>query len=227
MVSRRSRSYKEKKHFASFGQFMLPLAVLMALALLFFSVRLFFFGSSDTKRTVTPPQTVAQAPQTTSANPQTPAVTTPPAAQPEAPVQQPSTTKPTYVAGPVTSEPAAPQNAQPEKPASAQPGTAKPVQGTSASTTAKPHAAAVPSQSTSGQRFDVQIGSFASRENAQSLAQKAKGQGYDVYLSETVSNGKPFFRVRVKGAATRDAAQTLSQKLEGQGYPTLIVPPGK
>ncbi len=35
MVTRRTRNYKEKKPMATFGQFILPLTVIMAVALLF------------------------------------------------------------------------------------------------------------------------------------------------------------------------------------------------
>ena len=63
MVTRRTRNYKEKKPMTTFGQFILPLTVIMALALLFFSVKLFFFNTDGTDEITVPrEETVKQAP---------------------------------------------------------------------------------------------------------------------------------------------------------------------
>ncbi|MEG1799116.1 MAG: hypothetical protein RR214_02950, partial [Synergistaceae bacterium] len=51
MVTRKSHSRKEKKAMATFGQFILPLTVVMAAALMFFSVKLFFLDPHDVKIT--------------------------------------------------------------------------------------------------------------------------------------------------------------------------------
>lgn len=237
MVSRRSRSYKDKGYMAAFGQFMLPLAVVMAIALLYFSMKLFFLPTSGTDRRgslnsavvsadVTPPAPPAAS---TTAGPATPATQTP--ATPATSAQTSgaaSGNKPAIVAGPVgssgqsqakpptkptTTAATTPANTAPSKPAAAA--------GTSQST--KPvSAAASPSQ-----RYDVQIGAFTTRENAQQLLQKARGQGHDVYINEAVHNGAPYFRVRVKGPAQKTEAQTLSAKLQEQGYPVYTVPIAK
>lgn len=227
MVSRRARNYKEKGHFGTFGQFMLPLAVLMALALLFFSVKLFFFSSNDTKRTIdnTPAATSQTQQTTTGTKPAEPVTATQPQAQPTTLTTAPNTS-PTAapVARPVTTQPSTPPPSTVQPTTQQKPQTATPA---AATRPAAPAASSTQQAANSGSRFDVQIGSFASKSNAEALAQKAKGQGHDVYLSETTSNGKPFYRVRVKGSTTRETSQALAQKLESQGYPTMIVPPGK
>ena len=202
MVSRRSRGYKEKNFMASFGQFILPLAVIMAIALLYFSMKLFFLTPSERRARVT------DNPQTVSADTTQNAIVPPVLEKPQA--SAPTSPPPAVVvAGPVTqSQPSArtePANQarpaeQPLKPT----GTAQ--------------------QAGGSRRYDVQIGAFTSSGNAAQLVQKARGQGYDVYISEGVQNGATYFRVRVKGSAQRAEAQDLSVKLQAQDYPVYIVP---
>ena len=47
MVTRRTRKYNDKKTIKTFGQLILPLAVIMLFALFFFSVKLFFMDPND------------------------------------------------------------------------------------------------------------------------------------------------------------------------------------
>lgn len=49
-MKRNTRNYKEKKPLITFGQFVLPLTVIMAIALLFFSVKLFFLDPGEVSR---------------------------------------------------------------------------------------------------------------------------------------------------------------------------------
>lgn len=56
MMSRRERNYKGKRKIVTFGQFVLPLAVIMALALMFFSVKLFFFNPTSAQHAVPVPE---------------------------------------------------------------------------------------------------------------------------------------------------------------------------
>ena len=49
-MKRNTRNYKEKKPLITFGQFVLPLTVIMAVALLFFSVKLFFLDPGEVSR---------------------------------------------------------------------------------------------------------------------------------------------------------------------------------
>lgn len=210
MVSRRTRNYKDRNFIASFGQFILPLAVIMAIALLYFSMKLFFLPPSSSRAR---------------SGDDSPAVSID--------VTQRPADLPVTIATPPTT---APTQAQPSVTTTAPVGgTAQPIQArpiadatrpqTQAQTPQKPAVSAPAAQpSGSGQRFDVQIGAFTSRENAAQLTQKTRGQGYDVYINEGVQNGTTYFRVRVKGAAQRSASQELSAKLQAQGYPVFIVP---
>lgn len=62
MVTRRTRTYKERKPITAFGRMILPLAAIMALALLYLSVKLFFFAPSEIAMNVTNEATTAETP---------------------------------------------------------------------------------------------------------------------------------------------------------------------
>lgn len=65
----------------------------------------------------------------------------------------------------------------------------------------------------------VQLGVFASRDNADRLAKQVKGKGYTVSVNETSANGKRLYRVRVGPEASRTAAEALGAKLRAAGHP--------
>lgn len=228
MVSRSTRNYKGRKPIAVFGQFILPIAVIIAIALLYFSIKLFFLTPSASRTNST--ASIPAAAVTVTA----PATSAAVSADVPKPPETDNAAKPKIVAGPVTqtsgqaaSKPVEKPKTQPagqtapkpsEMPKTQQPA-AKPAE------TPKTQPPAVkPSTPAGAQRFDVQIGAFTSKENALQLIQKARGQGYEVYVNEAVQDGSPYFRVRVKGPAERPAAQALSSKLQEQGYPVYIVP---
>lgn len=222
MVSRRTRSYKDKRPAGIFGQFMLPIAVIMAIALLYFSIKLFFLNTSEPKRQETAsgrPTVSADAPANA------PAVSAEPPAPPVPPAP-PAQPRPTHVvAGPVDGQPAAAVPKQPDtRPAGTKPNA--PQQATppakpqpAASKPAEPPAAPKPP---AVKRYDVQIGAFSARENAVQLVHKARAQGYEVYVNESEREGPPY-RVRVKGTADRQQTEALSAKLKAQGYPIYVV----
>lgn len=65
--------------------------------------------------------------------------------------------------------------------------------------------------------WSVQVGSFASRANAETLSQKLKTQGYTAFIFRNAKENPPLFRVRVgpyddQGLAN-DTAQRLRQEL--------------
>lgn len=234
MVSRRTRSYKEKRPAGIFGQFMLPLAVVMAIALLYFSIKLFFFNSAEEVNVVDIPgsrHTTTDNVQTVSVDP--PQVRTPAAAQ---------TGIPTVVAGPVSDQTASGQpNVKPPvvttPPATivtppvvtTPPATTvkPPVVTTPPATTVKPPVVTTPPATTTKppaavKRYDVQIGAFSSRDNAVQLVHKVRAQGYEVYVNEPESAAPPY-RVRVKGPADRQKADALSEKLKEQDYPVYVI----
>ncbi|HUE48000.1 MAG TPA: SPOR domain-containing protein [Steroidobacteraceae bacterium] len=69
----------------------------------------------------------------------------------------------------------------------------------------------------------VQLGSFASRANAERLARQVRAGGFKVSVSQA-SAGRRLFRVRVGPAHDREAASQLAQKLRAAGHDGSIVP---
>lgn len=213
MVSRRTRSYKDKRPAGIFGQFMLPIAVIMAIALLYFSIKLFFLNTGGSGKKVaadTKPVVTVEAPVNE------PAVS----AEPSAPPARPRPAQ--VVAGPVDGQ-AAQAGLKPQQPA-VRPVEAKPATAPPATPAAKPQPAAPkpPEQPAAAKRYDVQIGAFSARENAVQLVQKVRAQGYDVYVNESERDGPPY-RVRVRGSADRQQTEALSAKLKAQGYPIYVI----
>ena len=210
MVTRRTRNYKEKKPMTTFGQFILPLTVIMALALLFFSVKLFFFNTDGTDEITVPrEETVKQAP----ADPvpaERPAEITP-----AAPAVKKVEVKP---AQPVDVKK---EEAKKESTAAAVKAPAKPA---AAVKETAPKTEAPQKTEAKSVRWDIQIGAFASKENALQLIEKARKQGHEVYLVEEKKNGAPFYKESVinqkKG---RHDAVALSKVLEKEGYPYFLV----
>jgi cell division protein FtsN len=74
-----------------------------------------------------------------------------------------------------------------------------------------------------GGAFVIQLGSFASRANAERLAQRVRAQGFQVAVSQG-SSGRHLYRVRVGPARDRAAATQLAQKLQAAGHSGPIVP---
>jgi cell division septation protein DedD len=210
MVTRRTRNYKEKKPMTTFGQFILPLTVIMALALLFFSVKLFFFNTDGTDEITVPrEETVKQAP----ADP--------------VPAERPAEiTHAAPAVKKVEVKPAQPvdvkkEEAKKESTAAAVKAPAKPA---AAVKETAPKTEAPQKTEAKSVRWDIQIGAFASKENALQLIEKARKQGHEVYLVEEKKNGAPFYKVRVKNPKTgRDDAVALSKVLEKEGYPYFLV----
>jgi len=71
----------------------------------------------------------------------------------------------------------------------------------------------------------VQLGSFASRTNADKLVRQLKGQGFAVYLVPGGSGFALRYRVRVGPMADRGAAAQVAAKLKALGHPSSFVPP--
>jgi DedD protein len=69
----------------------------------------------------------------------------------------------------------------------------------------------------------VQLGSFATRANAEHLAQQVRSQGFEVSVSQSPS-GRHLFRVRVGAAHDRAGALALAQKLRGLGHRGTVLP---
>jgi cell division protein FtsN len=69
----------------------------------------------------------------------------------------------------------------------------------------------------------VQLGSFASRANAERLAQQLRARGFQMSVSQG-SSGRRLYRVRAGPAASRAAAVQLAAKLHAAGHAGAIVP---
>jgi DedD protein len=92
-----------------------------------------------------------------------------------------------------------------------------PPRPTSVATSGKP--------ANSGHAWAVQLGSFASHQNADKLARKLKAQGFAVYVAPGGSGASLRYRVRVGPMADRDAATQTAAKLKSLGEVASLVPP--
>ena len=84
----------------------------------------------------------------------------------------------------------------------------------SADTSAAPHHA-----------WAVQLGSFASKSNAERLVHQLQASGGSFYLAPGGSGSALRYRVRMGPLADRGAAERALAKLKAQGHPATIVTP--
>jgi DedD protein len=137
----------------------------------------------------------------------------------------------------------APANAEPEatesQPASSAAGPAP--APTDASPPPSPEASAVPRvdsarpapvesaapspTSTAHGSWSVQLGSFASRANAENLTRQLKGQGFSVFVLSGGSGAAVRYRVRVGPLSDRESAERTAAKLKSLGHVSSLVAP--
>jgi DedD protein len=72
--------------------------------------------------------------------------------------------------------------------------------------------------------FVVQLGSFASRANADGLVRDMTARGFTAFVAPITSNGRELFRVRVGPVRDRAAAEALAVELKRVGQSGSIVP---
>ncbi len=72
----------------------------------------------------------------------------------------------------------------------------------------------------------VQLGSFASRDNAEKLVRQWKGQSFSVYVSSAGSGPAARYRVRIGPLADHESAAQAVAKLKSLGQAASIVRPG-
>jgi DedD protein len=72
----------------------------------------------------------------------------------------------------------------------------------------------------------VQLGSFASRANADNLTRQLKGQGFAVFVAPGGSGAGVRYRVRVGPLADRESAERMAAKLKTLGHISSLVSPG-
>jgi DedD protein len=124
-----------------------------------------------------------------------------------------------------SSSSAAPTSAAPTSaaPTSAAPTSAAPT--SAAPATLKPVETAAPSPISARANWAVQLGSFASRANADNLSRQLKGQGFSVYVLPGGSSASVRYRVRVGPLADRDSAERMAAKLKSIGHVSSLVAP--
>ena len=130
---------------------------------------------------------------------------------------------PTTVTAPSAPLPSSEPPPPPPPPRSAQPPAIPPNRAPASATST--HAAPTAQQSPAGgaEAFTVQLGSFASRANAERLAHQVRSQGFQAGVSRAAS-GRRLYRVRVGPAPDHAAASELAQQLRAAGHSGSIVP---
>lgn len=78
------------------------------------------------------------------------------------------------------------------------------------------------SPATSGAGWTVQLGSFASRANAERLVLDLKAKGFAAFSTESGSGGRKLYRVRVGPAGDHASAEALRAKLRSAGHPGTL-----
>jgi DedD protein len=73
--------------------------------------------------------------------------------------------------------------------------------------------------------WSVQLGSFASRVNADNLTRQLKGQGFSVFVLSSGSGAAARYRVRVGPLADRESAERTAAKLKSLGHVSSLVSP--
>jgi DedD protein len=86
-------------------------------------------------------------------------------------------------------------------------------------------AAAAAKPAMAGHAWAVQLGSFASRDNADKLLRQLRAQGFSVFILSGGSGSSLRYRVRIGPMADRGAAAQEVAKLKSMGHAASIVPP--
>ena len=217
----RSRDYKEKKGLTLFGRLILPFTLILALALLYFSIKLFLAPEKAGLRAhQQAAETVASADSVLSSGDQ--------AEEPAASADAQNGSGTGKQTGSVKAPAAAAAKSQPGSAAQnknsvqAKPQTKTVSAGQKKDNSAKAVSPA-PAGNTAKPRWDVQIGVFAAKSGAELTAKQARNAGYSSYITETVLDGKTHYRVRVRGSADKAASSELSKRLEKAGFPIYLV----
>lgn len=124
---------------------------------------------------------------------------------------------PSAAAAPSTPQPVRPPPPQ-QAPALADAASPAPPVSDAAAAASRPQPAAAP-PATPGSDWMIQLGSFASRANAERLVRELKARGYAAFLTESANGARKLYRVRVGPASDRATAQALAAKLRAAGHP--------
>jgi DedD protein len=82
-----------------------------------------------------------------------------------------------------------------------------------------------PTSAGHGGSWSVQLGSFASRANADNLTRQVKGQGFSAFVLTGGSGTSVRYRVRVGPLADRESAERMAAKLKSVGHVGSVVSP--
>jgi cell division protein FtsN len=206
-MKRRDKRYREQRLMFAFGQIMLPLVGIVAVAILILGIKMFFLPpkSGDTSRPA-----VKQEEPVSASVPKQNSVPSSSAAK-EAPKGK------VVMAVPVGKAPATEQGVSPSK--------AEPPTPSNIATSKTTSAVAPPATSAVKEtKWCVQVGSFTERARAESVMRSLKEKGYNGLIAQVEVSGKTYFRVRVPAGNSREEANALENKLKGDGFPTLVTP---
>jgi len=96
----------------------------------------------------------------------------------------------------------------------------------SAAQASKPdNASAIAPAGAPNHHWAVQLGSFASRANAERLVRQLKPHDASLYVSSSGKGASLRYRVRIGPLADRDAAERVVAKLKKEGQSASVVPP--
>lgn len=222
MVTRRTRKYNDKKTIKTFGQLILPLAVIMLFALFFFSVKLFFMDPNDVyldggKAQFSSTESIKAKDKADLPSIEEEIVKTEPDLEkkiPEKDVLKTTEINPPVVK-PVNKPKSIPAKSKTE--VLTKQTTVKKEKTISATEQTKQN------EGVSASRWDVQVGGFIAKDSAVALLKEAQNKGYSAYISDSVKDNRPFYKVRVKGFISKDESAKLASKIQSDGYPTYLV----
>ncbi len=73
--------------------------------------------------------------------------------------------------------------------------------------------------------WHVQVGSFSSRDHADRLARQLKSKGFSASVSQSVTRGRTWYRVRVGPERNRTAALAMASRLHAAGVTAVVQQP--
>jgi DedD protein len=118
---------------------------------------------------------------------------------------------------------ASPASSTPGGTAGKAPGASSPVSGRAAPAKSANASAKSANAAAGPAAWSVQLGLFASRENAERLMRSAQSKGFPVGVSE--ADGKGLYHVQATGLADRAAALALQGRMHDQGIQAALVAP--
>jgi DedD protein len=157
--------------------------------------------------------------------------TSKPAANPDAEASVAAPASAAIAAPAVHDAPDMPASATDSVPPSASPHAAPnlvPTSVAAANPPARPAAVESPARSpiSASHAWSVQLGSFASRANADNLTRQLKSQGFSVFVAPGGSGSGVRYRVRVGPLSDRESAERMAAKLKTLGHISSLVSPG-